>query len=72
MNPKLFSASISRPRPIVTLVIDDTIREAECSLCGDPLALQQAGRSAEEQKAMLEAVFGNHLQRRFRGVFTPK
>ena len=51
---------------IVTMVIDGITCKAECSGCCDPLALQAAGASVEEQAAMLEKVFNDHVERKHR------
>lgn len=55
---------LPEPRPIVTMVIDDIICRAECALCGDPLALADAGPSAQQQAAMLQVVFLDHMKRK--------
>lgn len=68
MPSKPRASNAPQPQAVVTLVIDDAICKAECSICGEPLPMRKAGPSTEEQGAMLRAVFEDHLRRRHRSV----
>ena len=53
-------------RPIVTMTMNDRIRRAECSACGEPLGLGDEVGSPEEQRLKVQVAFDRHVSLRHR------
>ena len=55
-----------KPEPVVTMLVDGRITEAECPLCHDPLPLENDVGSPKEQAMKLEGAFGRHMNKHHR------
>ncbi len=54
----------SEPKPFVPLVMDGSIRQVECSTCGDYIGHWDGVERGDDQQAKLQDEFAKHMRLR--------